>query len=45
MEILGLPLKTFLTITLVPIGIVIALFVWGLLYKPSDKRDTKSTRR
>jgi len=35
MEVFGLPLKTFLTVTLVPIGIIIVLFIWGIIYKPS----------
>ncbi len=36
MQIFGLPLKTFLTVVLVPIGIIIALFIWGMIYKPSN---------
>jgi len=36
MEIFGLPLKTFLTVVLVPVGIIIVLFIWGMLYKPSN---------
>jgi len=35
MQVIGLPLETFLTVVLVPIGIVIVLFIWGKLYKPS----------
>ena len=36
MEIVGLPLKTFLLITLVPLAIVVVLVVWGMLYRPSE---------
>jgi len=34
MEIVGLPIKTFLTVVLVPLGIIIILFIWGKTYKP-----------
>jgi|GEM_PF-3781234 len=35
MQIVGLPLKTFLTVVLVPVGIIVALLIWGIFYKPS----------
>jgi len=34
MGIAGLSMKTFLTVVLVPLGIIVILFVWGKTYKP-----------
>jgi len=34
MGIVGLPIKTFLAVVLVPLGIIIILFIWGKTYKP-----------
>jgi len=35
MQIVGLPLKTFLAVVLVPVGIIVVLLIWGIFYKPS----------